>query len=157
MADSLPPEIRRRVGLLLAMLTSTHDGEVVNAARLVVKLLEKHGWRPEGLAAQGGGASHAELAAARSEAAFWRSQAEAATRKASSNAKAPPVNDEEDIVDAAAFAEWLLDEVDNLSDREEQFLNDLVEKKWRRPTEKQSGWLRSIARKVPPTARKGGT
>lgn len=159
MADSLPPEIRRRLGLLLAMLTSSHDGEVLNAARLSVKLLAQHGWRPEALATQsgGGGISAAELDAAKAEALFWRTQAEAASRKARGPFGATATSDEDDIVDAAAFAAWLLDEAPNLSDRETNFLTDLVDKEWRRPTEKQSGWLRSIARKVPPTARKYGT
>lgn len=137
MADSLPPEIRRRLGLILARMASNHDGEVLNAARLAVKMLAEHGWRPEYLAE--------------------RLMSQPGHRSAPP--PPPPQPDDEDtITDAAAFAAALLAEAVGLSARERAFLEDLVTKQWGRATEKQTAWLRSIAKKMPASAgRKYGT
>ncbi len=43
---------RDKLGKLLAMLTSDHDGEVVAAARAAVRMLAAAGMRPEELAAE---------------------------------------------------------------------------------------------------------
>lgn len=129
MPNSLPPEIRRRLGLVLARLASNHDGETLNAARLVVKMLAAHGWRPEDLAAP-------------------------EPARAYSPPPPPPRQDDGDnIRDAAAFAADLLDRADDLTERETAFLKDLVDKAWGRATEKQTAWLRTIAKKAPPRAR----
>lgn len=130
MPNSLPPEIRRRLGLILARLASDHDGETLNAARLAVKMLREHGWRPEDLAA-------------------------AQPVHAQRPPPPPPFHDGDNgsIRDAAAFAADLLDRAIGLTERERAFLQDLVDKEWGRATEKQTAWLRSIARKVPAKAR----
>lgn len=131
MPNSLPPEIRRRLGLILARLASNHDGETLNAARLAVKMLKEHGWRPE------------DLAAVEPARAHWSPPPP----------PPPPQDDGEKIRDAASFAADLLDRAVGLTDRETAFLQDLVDKEWGRATEKQTSWLRSIAKKAPPKAR----
>lgn len=124
MPNSLPPEIRRRLGLILARLASSHDGEVVNAARIAVKMLSEHGWRPEDLASV--------------QPTHYQAPP-----------PPPPQENESTIRDAAAFAQDLMDRAVGLTEREESFLQDLIDKDWGRATEKQTSWLRSIARKVP--------
>jgi hypothetical protein len=48
--DALPPVVDRdRLGKVLALLASPHDGEALAATRMVVKLLAAHDMRPEQL------------------------------------------------------------------------------------------------------------
>lgn len=131
MPNSLPPEIRRRLGLILARLASDHDGETLNAARLAVKMLRENGWRPEDLATQ---------QPARSQ---WSTPPP----------PPPPQEDSDRIRDAAAFAADLMERAAGLTARETAFLQDLIDKEWGRATEKQTSWLRAIAKKAPPKAR----
>lgn len=49
----MTPAARAKLEKVLARLSSGHDGEVLNAARLVVKLLAAEGKRPEELLAMG--------------------------------------------------------------------------------------------------------
>ena len=146
MPDSLPPEIRRRLGLILSRLASNHDGEVVNAARLTVKMLDQHGWRPEQLAEArpGGGGAEGVLRAQLQQACLRI----VALERQLSERERKPVEDE-GITNAARFAQDILDSSIPLSDRERAFLSDLIEKKWKRPTEKQAAWLSSIASRMP--------
>lgn len=136
MPSPLPPEIRRRLGLVLAMLTSPHDGEALAAARMACKLLDRHGWRPEDLAAAPAGA-----------------QQQPPRDPPREHRPPPPPPEPEpevaEVLEAGVFADWLLHFAVGLTDRETAFLADLSAKGWGRASDKQAAWLRSIARKVP--------
>lgn len=136
-SSPLPPEIRRRLGLVLAMLTSPHDGEALAAARLACKLLDQHGWRPEDLAA----IAPPEDAASRG----------AGSNRRQRNPPPPPPSEPEveEIAAAGEFAAWCLEFAVGLTERETAFLADLSAKGWGPASERQAAWLHAIARKVP--------
>ena len=151
MADPLSPPERRRLGMILAMMTSPADGEALNAARMAVKMLAGKGMRPEDLAShpppaagRASGYNDALLRAAQlhsqqlaAENRLLKEQLAAGQQSAPTQAQpAAPL-----IRDAAEFAGELLDFAAGLTAWEKQFLASMQEKGWSRSTDKQAAVL----------------
>lgn len=136
---------RRRLAIILARLSSGHDGEALNAARLAVKQLAKHGMRPEDMAhpqtAKGAGtASSAELASLRFQIVLLQAQLRDAQQRA-----AEPAEDgqepERPIRHASVFAAHLKAFATRLTAWEEGFLADMAERNTKRCSPKQAAIL----------------
>lgn len=157
MPKGLDTAAQRRVGMLLGMLSSEHDGEALNAARLAVRELAKAGLRPEDLVSLPAQASAGDdiwrnRALAAEAALHAAQQRQAASERASRSA--PPPQDRH-IPHAGNFASWLQDEATDLSAWEEIFLADLAEGGWERASPKQAAVLWRIHdNKVPSGKRK---
>ena len=57
----MPPELREKIGKILAMLTSPHEGEQLAAATRFSALLAAHGVHPSQVLAMGTGAALSEV------------------------------------------------------------------------------------------------
>jgi hypothetical protein len=147
---------------ILARLASDHDGEALNAARMVVKLLAKKGRRPEDL--QLGSADAAsEAFQLRAQLAGLTSQVAALTAE---NASLRRMLKERDEAEQEEVGDWptakvrkpppnstpkqeaayLLDNCEGLTQWEKGFLQDLIARDWKRVTDKQRAILDRIAR-----------
>jgi len=152
MTNVLAP-IANRLGKLIRMLSSNQDGDVLNAARAIVRTLDNVGLDVHALAA-GIGAPANDKKFSEEEARNIYQHGVAEGRRAAEQEQNSPVfrnvnlNDEpswHDIAcECAAHSARLRDE------RERKFVNDMV--RWTvhggEPTEKQAKWLRSIYARV---------
>ena len=150
MTSVLAP-IAGRLGKLIRMLSSNQDGDVLNAARAIVRTLDNAGLDVHTLAANIGGGDK-KFSEEDAREIYQRGVADG--RQAAEQEQNAPVfrnvnlNDEpswHDIAcECAAHSARLRDE------REGKFVNDMV--RWTvhggEPTEKQAKWLRSIYERV---------
>ena len=150
MTSVLAP-IAGRLGKLIRMLSSNQDGDVLNAARAIVRTLDTAGLDVHALAANIGGGDK-KFSDEDAREIYQRGVADG--RQAAEREQNAPVfrnvnlNDEpswHDIAcECAAHGARLRDK------RERKFVNDMV--RWTvhggEPTEKQAKWLRSIYARV---------
>jgi hypothetical protein len=126
-----------RVGKLIRMLSSSNDGEVIAAARALMRTLESEGSDIHDLAArvEGGG----KLSPAQRERIYEQTRREAQ--------KAATANALPTFYDMAVEIEHKAN--GGLSEKERAFVADMV--RWcarREPSEKQGKWLHSIYRRI---------
>lgn len=153
MPDDFSPAARRRLGLVLARLSSEHDGEALNAARLACRILAEHKIRPEALAGWVGEPPRAEPKREPPPKEEPRRRSGFNTGGGSSSRSRPADEDEvEPVTDCADFAEQLLDHADaerRLSRSDLNFLSDLVDRGWHgAASPRQAKWLRDIEAKL---------
>lgn len=117
-----------RIVKLCGMLGSDHDGEVVNAARMILKVMKQHDLCWENIIKVGTPAKVHKPAPA---------------RRAAKKKKEPPAN-----LHHQSVAIYILANLhERLSEPEVGFLQSMVA--WERaPTEKQNKWLSKIAKRV---------
>lgn len=138
---TLSASAKRRLGLLIPMLGSDKDGEVIASVRKIVSILATEGKDLHDLTRLLSGEptivyKHVFRDPPRPE------------------PKQPPRwqthGAETDDGDWLAKAEFCVMFAGSLSEREAEFVRDMVEKikRWGKPTEKQAGWLDSIHRKL---------
>jgi hypothetical protein len=143
MTDILAPIVSKLVPLV-RMLSSDNEGEVINAARAIVRILKATGTDIHALAervgSNGGKLSEAEMQK------LYRAGFEAGVRvgenKHHGNGDFANVDGTRAWHEIARFCQ----QNDNrLRENERQFVNDMAARSvWREPTEKQAKWLRSI-------------
>jgi len=168
----IPESERRRLGLILAPLTSDQDGAVLAVVNLTLKALAMDGASPEA-----GVEPLPEQRATRClkepSADNWPTvkkvrvvEKAAAAEKAAKAAAVPNKStatgsradyDTQDRglarnKNAATYALWIQRYAVGLTGSERKFLRDLVVRPWQRPTVGQEQSLRKVARKVPGTA-----
>jgi hypothetical protein len=135
--DALVP-IAGRLGKLLRMLTSPCDGEVLAAARAIVRTLSSASLDMHALADRIGMPNRPNEAEARKiyRAGFMDGLATAGIRTATCSNDPPPWHE---------MAVWCQQQSDRLLGREREFVDQMAARTvYHEPTEKQGKWLKSI-------------
>lgn len=144
----MSPEKRIRLIQLLGMMGSDHDGEKLNAARLVMRLLGEEGltWQEVFKGIPG----HSNNSSAEIDRAYNRGFSEGHSRGytkglAEGHAKSPVRR----VVTWVGFArELLTDYEDDLTDWEQGFLENYTSRGWPQPSPKQRAVFERIAEKL---------
>jgi hypothetical protein len=144
MADVLAP-IVGKLAACIRMLSSDKDGDVVNAARGLVRMLKGAGADIHALAervenANGGKLTDAEMKKLYD--AGFQAGLRVGENKQHGSGDFHNVDGTPDWHEVARFCQQ---HDSRLRENERQFVNDMASRSvWREPTEKQAKWLRSI-------------
>jgi hypothetical protein len=135
----------QKLGTFIRLLASERDGEVVAAARAIVRTLKSRGADIHSLAERVEGANGGALTDAEMKKLYdagYQDGVRAAENK---------MHGEEDFRDTAGtptwhdMAKWCQRRSARLGSREREFVDQMTERTvWRDPTEKQGKWLKSL-------------
>jgi hypothetical protein len=135
----------QKLGTFIRLLASDRDGEVVAAARAIVRTLKADGNDIHSLAERVEGASGGKLTDAEMRRLYDRGYQDGV--RAAEN----KFHCDDDFRDANAtptwhsMATWCQRHSARLGSREREFIDQMAERTvWREPTEKQGKWLKSI-------------
>ena len=131
-----------KIGKLIRMLSSSNDGEVINAARAILRTLAQEGTDIHELAArvEGGKLSKAEMQKIYDE-AFRRGEDSAASNAGFHNVEPSTLYEVACDIKDRCF--------DRLEEKEQGLITTIV--RWyanKEPSEKQASWLRDIYRRT---------
>jgi len=139
----MTPNDSERLKKCLLMLSSQHDGEVVNAARMITRVLSitGHDWHWLADKLNGGGTDNAGWAAA------IQTAYEKGLEKGRQEAQAAPPPPPPPVGDHQTAARWIQDNFDaQLRVRDRDFLDSMA--RWNgQPTERQAAWLADLCHK----------
>jgi hypothetical protein len=144
MTDILDP-IARRLATFVRLLSSDKEGEIVAAARAIVRTLETKGADIHALAervegAAGGGLNEAEMKKLYD--AGYQDGIRAADNR---NDPVVSFHDTDGTPQWHEMARWCQRRSDRLRSKERDFVDQMTaETVWRDPTERQASWLKSI-------------
>ena len=137
--------LEQKLGTFIRMLASERDGEVVAAARAIVRTLKAAGADIHVLAERVETANGSKLTDGEMR-KLYDAGYDAGVRAAEAKQHGP--HDFRNVDGTPAWheiARFCQQSRDRLREKEREFINDITSRTvWREPTERQSKWLRSI-------------